>query len=161
MKAQLFKNSMKTKTTFIAIAILVITLLVPTAALSTCDTIKIASFNIQIFGVSKAGKPDVMDILADTICKFDLAAIQEIRDKTGTAINDLEAAVDALGTYYDYIVGPRLVRYTSKEQYAYIYNTSTVKAGSLYTYADTAKDHGNISCTLAARNRAFVFAMPR
>ena len=140
MKARLFKKTMKSKITIIAIAILAITLLVPTAALSTCNTIKIASFNIQIFGVSKALKPDVMDILADTISKFDLVAIQEIRDKTGTAINDLEAAVDALGTDYDYIVGPRLGRSTSKEQYAYIYNTGTITAGSSYTYDDTARD---------------------
>ena len=140
MKAQLSKNSMKTKSTFIATALLAITLLVPTAALSTCNTIKIASFNIQIFGVSKASKPDVMDILARTISKFDLVAIQEIRDKTGTAINDLEAAVDSLGTDYDYIIGPRLGRSTSKEQYAYIYNTATITAGSSYTYDDTAQD---------------------
>ena len=140
MKAQLSKNTMKAKVTFIATALLAVTLLVPTAALSRCNTIKIASFNIQIFGVSKASKPDVMNILADTISKFDLVAIQEIRDKTGTAINDLEAAVDSLGTDYDYIIGPRLGRSTSKEQYAYIYNTSTITAKSSYTYDDTAMD---------------------
>ena len=42
-------------------------------------TIRIASFNIQVFGESKADKPDVMAVLAETIRRFDIVAIQEVR----------------------------------------------------------------------------------
>ncbi len=55
----------------------------PTAS---ADTIKIASFNIQVFGRSKASKPEVMEVLSRIISQFDVVAIQEIRDKTGKAI---------------------------------------------------------------------------
>ena len=65
-------------------------------------TIRIASFNIQVFGKTKAEKKDIMGILAKTITEFDIVAIQEIRDKSGTAIKKLEETVDALGKDYEY-----------------------------------------------------------
>ena len=105
------------------------------------DTITIASFNIQVFGKTKAGKPEVMEIITDIITQFDIVAIQEIRDKSGTAITHLENLLDATGTDYNYIIGPRLGRTSSKEQYAYIYNTNTIEAiGEPYTYDDSEED---------------------
>jgi len=110
------------------------------ATADSADTISIASFNIQVFGKSKAGKPDVMEILAKIITQYDIVAIQEIRDKSGTAIQKLEAEVDALGIDYSTIIGPRLGRTSSKEQYAYMYRTATVKPGDSYTYDVDGRD---------------------
>ena len=104
------------------------------------DTIKVAAFNIQVFGVAKADKPDVMDVLAETVAAFDIVAIQEIRDSSGTAIIELEDAVDALGVDYEVVVGPRLGRTTAKEQYAYIYRTATLYYNESYTYDDSILD---------------------
>jgi hypothetical protein len=59
-----------------------------------------------------------MDVLSKIISQSDIVAIQEIRDKSGQAIKDLEVAVDDLGRNYDFLVGPRLGRSNSKEQYA-------------------------------------------
>ena len=112
----------------------------PTGTTPLTQTIKIASFNIQVFGVSKAEDPFVMDILAKTIAEFDIVAIQEIRDESETAIIDLENAVDLLGSDYDVVVGPRLGRTISKEQYAYIYRTSKIHYGESYTYDDSSLD---------------------
>jgi endonuclease/exonuclease/phosphatase family metal-dependent hydrolase len=99
--------------------------------------ITIASFNIQVFGVTKASKTDVMNVVADTVSQFDIVAIQEIRDKTGTAIEKLEGMVDVLGTNYVVITGPRLGRTTSKEQYAFMYRSDTIEpVGSVYTYPE-------------------------
>jgi len=101
------------------------------------ETLSIASFNIQVFGKTKAGNPETMAILADIISQFDIVAIQEIRDKSGTAMQSLESAVDAKGVDYEYIIGPRLGRTTSKEQYAYIYRTASVEPiGEPCTYPD-------------------------
>ena len=83
----------------------------------TLDSIKIASFNIQIFGQSKSSKQEVMDILVQIIRDFDIVAIQEIRDAAGTAIITLKNQVNADGSSYDVIVGPRVGRSISKEQY--------------------------------------------
>lgn len=112
----------------------------PMSSPTTSDTIKIASFNIQVFGRTKASKPEVMEILTKTISQFDIVAIQEIRDKSGTAIKALEVAVDALGENYDYLLGPRLGRTSSKEQYAFMYRVSTIKPGESYTYQEVGED---------------------
>lgn len=54
------------------------------------ETLRIGAFNIQVFGISKASKPAVMDVLADIIRTYDIIAIQEIRDKSQTVdlVND-------------------------------------------------------------------------
>lgn len=98
------------------------------------DTIRVGAFNIQVFGTTKASKPDVMDTLADIVRTYDIVAIQEIRDKSQTALPSLVTLVNSDGSSYDYVVSERLGRTTSKEQYAYIYNTNTIE---LYSPAHT------------------------
>ena len=100
------------------------------------DKITLASWNIQIFGRSKAGKPEVMNVIAQTITRYDIVAIQEIRDSSGTAIEMLEALVDSLGVDYDYIISPRLGRSQSKEQYAFMFRTDRVEVLASYTLQD-------------------------
>jgi endonuclease/exonuclease/phosphatase family metal-dependent hydrolase len=103
------------------------------------ETIKIAAFNIQVFGRSKRQKEDVMDVLTSIVREFDLILIQEIRDSSEETIpiflqkiNDLE------GAKYQYIRSERLGRSTSKEAYAYIYNTENIEFidESDYVYDD-------------------------
>ena len=97
---------------------------------SSNETLRIGAFNIQVFGISKASKPEVMDVLADIIRTYDIIAIQEIRDKSQTALPALVDLVNTDGSQYDYVVSERLGRTTSKEQYAYIFNTQTVELTS-------------------------------
>ena len=61
------------------------------------STIKVAAFNIQIFGRAKREKEDVMAFLVNITRQFDLVLIQEIRDSSETTaplfldmINDAE-----------------------------------------------------------------------
>lgn len=94
------------------------------------ETLRIGSFNIQIFGITKASKPEVMDTLARIIRTYDIIAIQEIRDASQTALPALVDLANSDGSQYSYVVSERLGRTTSKEQYAYIYNTQTVEVTS-------------------------------
>lgn len=50
------------------------------------DGLHVISWNIQVFGRSKASKPQVMAHIVETLQHYDLIAIQEIRDKSQTAI---------------------------------------------------------------------------
>ena len=101
------------------------------------ETLRIGAFNIQVFGKSKASKPEVMDVLGKIIRTFDVVAIEEIRDKSQTALPALVNTVNSDGSQYAYVVGERLGRTTSKEQYAYIYNTQTVElSGTPFTYPE-------------------------
>ena len=78
-----------------------------------------------------------MEILAKTMRNFDVIAMQEIRDKSQTALPALVEKINSMpGEKYNYTVGPRLGRTSSKEQYAYIYS-SNIKLLSNYTFNDS------------------------
>ena len=103
------------------------------------EQLRIGAFNIQVFGTTKASKPEVMDVLGKIIRTYDVVAIEEIRDKSQTALPMLVDTVNSDNSRYDYVVGERLGRTTSKEQYAYIYNTQTViLTDTPFTYPEPA-----------------------
>ena len=52
------------------------------------NSIRIATFNIQVFGQSKMKKPQVPQILARIIQQFDVVAVQEIRSQDQSFIDD-------------------------------------------------------------------------
>jgi deoxyribonuclease-1-like protein len=91
------------------------------------DAVLIASFNIQVFGESKLAKPNVVEILARVVRKFDIVAIQEVRAKSDDIIPRFVQAVNADGSRYAHFVGPREGRTVSKEQYAFIYDTTRIE----------------------------------
>lgn len=102
------------------------------------NNITIASFNLQVFGQTKANKPEVMDVLAKIIRRYDIVAVQEIRDSSQTALPRLMTVVNTPNNTYSVVVSERLGRTASKEQYAYIYNTQKVRLrGAPYTYPDS------------------------
>jgi endonuclease/exonuclease/phosphatase family metal-dependent hydrolase len=101
--------------------------------------IHIASFNIQVFGNTKASKPYVMATLAAIIHNFHVVAIQEIRTQDDYFIdNFLRTYVNVNGRRYDRVVGPRLGRSNSTEQYAFLFDTAAVELSrsSVYTLND-------------------------
>jgi endonuclease/exonuclease/phosphatase family metal-dependent hydrolase len=101
--------------------------------------IRIATFNIQIFGDAKASNVNVMRTLAGIIQNFHVVAIQEIRTKDDYFIdNFLRTYVNTNGHVYDKVVGPRLGRSVSKEQYAFLYDTAAIEVNrnSVYTVND-------------------------
>jgi hypothetical protein len=62
------------------------------------NTIKVGAFNLQIFGITKASKPEVMGVLSKIIRNYDVIAVQEIRDASQTALPMLRDAVYSIGT---------------------------------------------------------------
>ena len=102
------------------------------------ETIRVASFNIQVFGESKLAKPDVMRVLTEIVRKFDVVAVQEIRAANQSVLPTFVDMINSTGRRYDYLIGPRLGRSSSKEQYAYIYDTNTIETdrSAMYTIDD-------------------------
>lgn len=105
---------------------------------ATGDTITVASFNIQVLGVSKMEKPEAVEILVDVARRFDVLAIQELRSADQTVIPALIDRINAGGHQYRSVVGPRLGRTQSKEQYVYIYDAARIELApeSVYTVHD-------------------------
>jgi endonuclease/exonuclease/phosphatase family metal-dependent hydrolase len=105
-------------------------------------TIRVASFNIQVFGDAKVKNQDAALAIAAIIQQFDLVAIQEIRTQDDYFLdNFLRNYVNQNaqnGRVYDKVIGPRLGRSSSKEQYAFVYNTATIEVNSrlIYTVND-------------------------
>ena len=102
-------------------------------------TAKIAAFNIQVFGRAKRQKEDVMAVLTKIVREFDIVLVQEIRDSSEqTAPYFLQRINEMEGPKYNHIRSERLGRTTSKEAYAYFYNSETMKfiQGSDYIYND-------------------------
>lgn len=95
--------------------------------------LKILSFNIQIFGRSKAAKEDVMSVIIDIIDDYDLIAIQEVRDISGESLNIL---MDMMPQEYKLIAGPREGRSSSKEQAIYLYDDNVLDFLEEYNYSD-------------------------
>ncbi|XP_038078126.1 deoxyribonuclease-1-like [Patiria miniata] len=101
----------------------------------------IGAFNIQVFGLSKVGKPDVVETLVKILRRYDLVLIQEIRDSSQTAVPTLLKLVNAnLEDKYDVIVSERLGRTSSKEQYAFLYKPSRLTVLWSYVYEDDTHD---------------------
>ena len=97
------------------------------SATRPADKLLLASFNIQVFGTSKMAKPDVMSIIVHIIKQFDLVAIQEVRAQDDTILPQLVAMLNADGSRYHFVIGPRQGRTVSTEQYAFVYDTNRVE----------------------------------
>ena len=103
------------------------------------DTIRVATFNIQVFGEKKLQDAAVVDTLVQIVRNFDLVAIQEIRAQQQDILPQFVALLNADGQfYYDYVIGPRLGRSDSKEQYAFIFDRASIEVDrqQLYTVDD-------------------------
>ncbi|MDR0599756.1 MAG: endonuclease [Treponema sp.] len=89
------------------------------------ETVKIASFNIQIFGAAKMAKTEAAELLAEIVSGFDMVAIQEVRS---AGIEPVERFMAMLPERYGYVLGPREGRSSSKEQYWTIYDKTKFTA---------------------------------
>jgi endonuclease/exonuclease/phosphatase family metal-dependent hydrolase len=93
-------------------------------------TLLLASWNIREFGGEKYGGRDkeALFYLAEILSRFDLIAVQEIRDNLD-ALDDL---MNILGGWWKYLVSDvTLGRQGNQERHAYIYDTRKLSFGGL------------------------------
>jgi endonuclease/exonuclease/phosphatase family metal-dependent hydrolase len=93
------------------------------------DRIRIASFNIQVFGEKKSSDANVMKVLAHLFQQFDLIAVQEmeIRSPHVRPIDKLISLINQAGWQYEATLSPSLGRTSQTEQYAYVWNTERIE----------------------------------
>src|SRR5688500_14774068 len=78
-------------------------------AVRPTSTIRIASFNIQVFGETKFADQQVLSTLAKIVRKFDIVAIQEVCAKDPTLVSRFVQLVNSeQDARYDFVIGPRL-----------------------------------------------------
>ncbi len=118
-------------------------------------TIRIAAWNLQVFGQDKASNATLMASYAGIMKKYDIIVVQEIRDASGTAFPKLCSLMPGYGCN----VSERTGRTSSKEQYGIIYkNAELVKTTDLHELQEEFErppflatfKSGNWTFTLAA-----------
>lgn len=101
------------------------------------EVIRIASFNIQVFGTDKAANSRVVTVLSRIARRFHVMAVQEFRDESGQApALFLERINRDARVPYAMVVGPRLGRTDSKEQYAIYYRADVVAFVDSFTVSN-------------------------
>ena len=114
--------------------------------LNRSDVARIATFNIKVFGETKMGKPEVVSVLVDTVLRYDLVAVQEIKDIDQTVPYDfLDAINNQSENVWAMQLSPRSGLQdddrTSQEQYAFYYNTNVFEPiGNGTLYDDSVDD---------------------
>ncbi|GFO39450.1 deoxyribonuclease-1-like [Plakobranchus ocellatus] len=104
--------------------------------------LKIASFNIQVFGERKMGKEEVTEVLIKILQRYDLILILEIRDSSETALDQLVEECNKVSPQapFSSVVSARLGRTVSKEQYGFMFRQSKLQVKDTYQFDDGVDD---------------------
>ncbi|WP_372726321.1 endonuclease/exonuclease/phosphatase family protein [Novipirellula sp.] len=109
------------------------------------ETIRLATFNIQMFGDKKSSTRvvegvDVMGTLAQIVSQFDLVAIQEVRGGNSVPVERLVALINSSGARYTATVSPPIGRTSQTECYAYVWDQTRIQMirDSAYVVQDNA-----------------------
>ncbi|XP_078139651.1 deoxyribonuclease 1 like 4, tandem duplicate 1 [Centroberyx gerrardi] len=107
---------------------------------------KVASFNIQKFGVNKVSDPNTLNILVKIVSRYDIIVILEVVDISGASVKTL---LDALNTvsrqhHYSLKISSRLGRTRYKEQFMFLYRDDLVDLVGSYQFDDLTIEREDI-----------------
>ncbi len=90
------------------------------------ETIRIATFNIQVFGEKKSADENVMRVLAQIVTQFDVVAIQEVKGGDGKPVLLLTDLIKRSGGNYGSVVSRPIGRTSQTESYAFVWDQSRI-----------------------------------
>ncbi|XP_048741682.2 deoxyribonuclease-1-like [Ostrea edulis] len=102
----------------------------------------ICAFNIKTFGKSKMADEELAEYIKQIVLRYDIILIQEIRDVSGEAIQQLWSMVNTTMPY-GMTISERLGRSSYKEQYAYFYRLSSLQLVGTHQYDDGPDDYSD------------------
>ncbi|KAJ8371501.1 hypothetical protein AAFF_G00307800 [Aldrovandia affinis] len=102
------------------------------------NTMKIASFNVQKFGLSKVSDPAVLSILVKIVSRYDIILILEVVDVSGNSIDSFLKELNRVNKKHHYTmkISSRLGRSRYKEQFMFLYRDALVDLVDSYQYED-------------------------
>ncbi|KAJ8333253.1 hypothetical protein SKAU_G00421490 [Synaphobranchus kaupii] len=100
---------------------------------------KIASFNVQRFGLSKISDPNVLSTLIKIVSRYDIVVILEVVDVTGASVDCFLTELNRVNKKHHYTlkISSRLGRTRYKEQFLFLYRDDSVNLVGSYQYEDT------------------------
>ena len=112
----------------------------PSNPQATYEPLKIACWNIQMYGQAKAHNETLVEYYAEQLSKFDIFIIQEIIDKKGSAVNAIGKRLPKKMGYKS-IISKRAGHIPAeREQYAIFYNNRV----SLIAYQDFTDEYKGV-----------------
>ncbi|XP_068585709.1 deoxyribonuclease-1-like 2 isoform X3 [Cebidichthys violaceus] len=99
---------------------------------------KIASFNVQRFGLTKVSDPDVLSALVKIVSRYDIIVVLEVVDVSGASVKTLLEELNKVNTTHHYAlqISTRLGRNRYKEQFLFLYRDDVVDLIDCYQYED-------------------------
>ncbi|CAL1532042.1 unnamed protein product [Lymnaea stagnalis] len=101
--------------------------------------LSVAAFNIKGFGRAKMSNRGMAGNIVKIVSRYDVILIQEVRDTTGYAVDELWRRLNATDSW-GLLQSEPIGRTSYKEQYAFFYRTNLVKITGSYQYNDDARD---------------------
>ncbi|XP_020485165.1 deoxyribonuclease-1 isoform X2 [Labrus bergylta] len=103
---------------------------------------KIASFNVQRFGLTKVADPDVLSALIKIVSQYDIILILEVVDVSGDSVKLFIKELNRVNTrhHYGLQLSTRLGRNRYKEQFMFLYRDDVVDLIDCYQYEDNQED---------------------
>jgi len=98
-------------------------------------TFKLANWNLQILGKTKANNSELMDSYREKISEYDVVFVQEIRDKSGEAFVSLCEGLEG----YSCMNSSRAGTSNTKEQYGLVYRDG-IEVEAFVDYNEEYKD---------------------
>jgi hypothetical protein len=89
--------------------------------------LRMATFNLHLFGQHKAENPFVIETVAKILRQYDIVALQEICTKQQDLLPLLIERINQSDRRFDYVIGPRVGRTDNKEQFAFVFDTQTLE----------------------------------
>ncbi|RUS89603.1 hypothetical protein EGW08_002621, partial [Elysia chlorotica] len=100
--------------------------------------VRVASFNVRGYGMTKASKPEVLANIAAILSRYDLVLVIETRDQSLVSLDMLR---EELGEQqWDYVSSDPIGRTTYKEQYVFFYRPKVVTFVGDHKFKDTEDD---------------------
>ncbi|XP_040922829.1 deoxyribonuclease gamma-like [Toxotes jaculatrix] len=99
---------------------------------------KIASFNVQRFGLTKVSDPDILSTLVKIASRYDIIVILEVVDVSGDSVKLFFEELNRVNTTHHYTLklSSRLGRNRYKEQFLFLYRDDVVDLIDSYQYED-------------------------
>jgi deoxyribonuclease-1-like protein len=105
------------------------------------QSLRVASFDIQKFDSAKLANPKPMKTVLELIRRYDVVAIQGIATPRDDLMPQLVEQLNIGGRHFDYVIGPRSIRDTSPEQFAFVFDAASVEVdrSTMYTVEDPGR----------------------
>jgi endonuclease/exonuclease/phosphatase family metal-dependent hydrolase len=121
----------------------------------SAQSLKLATFNIEVFGQAKLDRPEVMAELVDIVRRYPLVAVQEIKNVAQVVPYAFLDQINAEDDRFAMLLSPRTGQEPDdenfQEQYAFYYDTEVLEASSDGLLFDDSADDYFVREPYAAR----------